>query len=343
MLDIYRITTEGGTKRTDEGPEELLPETVHDTSLFEKECHLGRSDFLGEDETKIYVNREHKDTVFRMLFGSRRNLLELYNGLNGTDYQKEEDLIVYTLGNAVYMGLKNDVSFILMSELNLYEHQASYNPNMPLRDLLYIARQLEKYVQGKSLYSRGLVRIPTPRFVVFYNGKEEQPERKILKLSDSFEKILEEPELELKVLMLNINYGKNRKLMERCRTLKEYSQYVACVREHAKTEPIGEAVDHAVTECIRNGVLKQFLQEQRAEVVAMSIFEYDEEEEKRKLREAEYAYGKEEGTRQGRKEGEDVLSHLLAVLLEKGDMESVRRAVESREARAELYKKYGLL
>ncbi len=153
----------------------------------------------------------------------------------------------------------------------------------------------------------------------------------------------EEPELELKVLMLNINYGKNRELMERCRTLKEYSQYVACVREHAKTEPIGEAVDHAVTECIRNGVLKQFLQEQRAEVVAMSIFEYDEEEEKRKLREAEYAYGKEEGTRQGRKEGEDVLSHLLAVLLEKGDMESVRRAVESREARAELYKKYGLL
>lgn len=149
----------------------------------------------------------------------------------------------------------------------------------------------------------------------------------------------EEPELELKVLMLNINYGKNRELMERCRTLREYSQYVACVREHAKREPIGEAVDHAVTECIRNGVLKQFLQEQRAEVVAMSIFEYDEEEEKRKLREAEYAYGKEEGTRQG----EDTLSRLIAVLLEKGDVESVRRAVESREARAELYKKYGIL
>lgn len=289
---------------------------------------------MGEDRTKVHVNREHKDTVFRMLFGNRKNLLELYNGLNGTEYQKEEELIVYTLENAVYMGLKNDVSFILMSELNLYEHQASYNPNMPLRDLLYIVRQLEKYVQGKSLYSRGLVKIPTPRFVVFYNGMEKQPERKLLKLSDSFEKAVEEPELELKVLMLNINYGKNRELMERCRTLKEYSQYVAWVREYAKTEPIGDAVDHAVTQCIRNGILKQFLQQQRAEVVAMSIFEYDEEEEKRKLREAEYAYGKEEG--------EDILSHLITVLLEKGDVDSVRRAVKNRQEREALYKKYGI-
>lgn len=163
---------------------------------------------------------------------------------------------------------------------------------------------------------------------------EKQPERKLLKLSDSFEKAVEEPELELKVLMLNINYGKNRELMERCRTLKEYSQYVAWVREYAKTEPIGDAVDHAVTQCIRNGILKQFLQQQRAEVVAMSIFEYDEEEEKRKLREAEYAYGKEEG--------EDILSHLIAVLLEKGDVDSVRRAVKNRQEREALYKKYGI-
>ena len=102
----------------------------------------------------------------------------------------------------------------------------------------------------------------------------------------------------------------------------------------AKTEPIGEAVDHAVTQCIRNGILKQFLQQQRAEVVAMSIFEYDEEEEKRKLREAEYACGKEEG--------EDILSHLIAVLLKKGDMDSVRRAVKSRRDREALYKKYGI-
>ena len=188
-------------------------------------------------------------------------------------------------------------------EEKLYEHQASLNPNMPLRDLLYIARQYEKYVKGKSLYADRQLKIPTPNFVVFYNGTDVQPERRILKLSDSFEKETDDPKLELKVLQLNINDGKNKELMERCRTLREYSQYVACVRKHKESETLEDAVDHAVTECIRKGILRDFLQEQRAEVVAMSIFEYDEEEEKRKLREAEFEYGREEGIKQGIGEG----------------------------------------
>ena len=150
--------------------------------------------------------------------------------------------------------------------------------------------------------------------------------------------MLEEPELELKVLMLNINYGKNRELMERCRTLKEYSQYVACVREHAKTEPIGEAVDHAVTECIRNGVLKQFLQEQRAEVVAMSIFEYDEEEEKRKLREAEFEYGREQGIEQGRNE----ILLLMQKLFAAGRAGEAERAVADEIYRKKLLEEFGI-
>ena len=188
-------------------------------------------------------------------------------------------------------------------EEKLYEHQASLNPNMPLRDLLYIARQYEKYVKGKSLYADRRLKIPTPNFVVFYNGTDVQSERRILKLSDSFEKETDDPKLELKVLQLNINDGKNKELMERCRTLKEYSQYVACVRKYKESETLEDAVDHAVTECIRKGILRDFLQEQRAEVVAMSIFEYDEEEEKRKLREAEFEYGREEGIKQGIGEG----------------------------------------
>ncbi len=254
-------------------------------------------------EEKRSVNREYKDTVFRMLFKEKARLLELYNGLNGTDYRDEEELEISTLENAIYMGMKNDVSFLLLSELNLYEHQSSYNPNMPLRDLLYIARQFEKYVKDKSLYSSRRLMLPTPSFVVFYNGTAAQPERCVLKLSDSFEKRTNEPDLELKVLQINVNDGKNRDLMERCRTLKEYSQYVACVRKYTEKEPIAEAVDHAVAECIRKGILRDFLLSQRAEVTAMSIFEYDEEEEKRKLREAEYEYGREEGKIQGIKEG----------------------------------------
>ena len=291
---------------------------------------------------KRYVKREYKDTVFRMLFGKKKNLLELYNGLNGTDYQNEEELEIYTLENAVYMGMKNDVSFLLMSELNLYEHQASWKPNMPLRDLLYIARQYEKYVMGKSLYSGRLLKIPTPNFVVFYNGTNAQPESRILKLSDSFETKTDDPNLELKVLQLNINTGKNQPLMERCRTLKEYSQYVACVRKHTKSEPIAEAVDHAVTECIQQGILRDFLQEQRAEVVAMSIFEYDEEEEKRKLREEEFEYGKEEGRNEGRCEGRNEILSLIQNLLSSGRKDEIERAVTDEAYRKALLEEFGL-
>lgn len=275
-------------------------------------------------EEKRKVVRNHKDTVFRMLYRDKRELLALYNALNGTDYRNPEELETYTLENAIYMAIKNDVSFLLGSELNLYEHQASFNPNMPLRDLLYISRQLEKYIRTRSLYSASMVKIPVPRFVVFYNGNQKQPERQILKLSDAFEKHAEDPELELKVLMLNINLGNNSELMEKCRTLKEYSEYVACVRAHAKKEKIEDAVEHAVTECIQKGILADFLTAQRSEVVTMSIFEYNEEEEIRKIREAEYELGLEAGRSEGRSEGraegktEGKAESILALLGELG-------------------------
>ena len=215
-------------------------------------------------EERLYVKREYKDTVFRMLFGKKKNLLELYNGLNGTGYQDEEELEIYTLENAVYMGMKNGVSFLLMSELNL------------------------------------------------------------------------------KVLQLNISDGKNKELMERCRTLKEYSQYVACVRKHKESETLEDAVDHAVTECIRKGILRDFLQEQRAEVVAMSIFEYDEEEEKRKLREAEFEYGREEGLKEGLHRGLEEGMALMQKLLASGRTKDAERAVADEAYCKKLLEEFGL-
>ena len=173
---------------------------------------------------ELHANRKHKDTVFRMLYSDKRAILELYNALNGTDYQNPDDLTVTTLENAVYMAMKNDVSFLLDERMTLYEHQSTWNPNMPLRDLIYIARLMEKE---------------------------------------------EEPELELKVRYLNINQGCNRELMERCRTLREYSEFVSRIRKYAVGETaIGEAVDRAVTECIKEGILADFLRGQRAERIA---------------------------------------------------------------------------
>lgn len=285
-------------------------------------------------ENELHVERKHKDTVFRMLYREKEKLLELYNALNGTEYRKPEDLEVYTLENAIYLGMKNDVSFILDAGLNLYEHQASYNPNMPLRDLLYVARQLQKYVKDKSLYTSSLVKIPAPRFVVFYNGTDKQPERQILKLSDAYEKQTEDPELELKVLMLNINPGNNSELKEKCRTLWEYCEFVACIRRHAETESTKEAVENAVTECIEKGILADFLMSQRAEVVAMSIFEYNEELEMKKMRAAEFGYGKEEGLKKGREEGNR--ESILFLLSELGEIPENIRMKISREKDMEI-------
>ena len=254
------------------------------------------------EEKELHVVKKHKDTVFRMLYNDREKLLELYNALNGTVYENTGELEICTLENAIYMGFKNDVSFLFDSEMCLYEHQSSFNPNMPLRDLFYISRQLQKYVVGKTLYSSKLVQIPVPRFVVFYNGTQEQPERRLLRLSDAFEKKVSSPELEVTVTMLNINLGKNRELMEKCKTLREYCMFVECIRKYAAQMDIEEAVERAVTECIRNDILADFLSAQRAEVIAMSIFEYNEEEEMKKIRADEFSVGRENGKAEGKAE-----------------------------------------
>ena len=152
------------------------------------------------------------------------------------------------------------------------------------------------------IYSSKLVQIPVPRFVVFYNGTQEQPERRVLRLSDAFEKKVSSPELEVTVTMLNINLGKNRELMEKCKTLREYCMFVECIRKYAAQMDIEEAVERAVTECIRNDILADFLSAQRAEVIAMSIFEYNEEEEMKKIRADEFSVGRENGKAEGKAE-----------------------------------------
>jgi hypothetical protein len=149
------------------------------------------------------------------------------------------------------------------------------------------------------LYTSVQVKLPTPRFIVFYNGAEKQPERQVLKLSDAYEQRVDEPELELKVTVLNINSGNNAELLEKCKTLKDYSLYVERVRQYAKEMPKEEAVDKAVDTCIKDGILADFLTKYKAEARSMSIFEYDEEKEMELIRQAEFekgeAYGKAEG------------------------------------------------
>ncbi len=230
-----------------------------------------------------------------MLFKKKENLLSLYNALNKTAYTDVEHLEVTTLENAVYMNYKNDISFVFDYELMLYEHQSTVNPNMPLRDLIYVAKVLQGIVKDESLYGKTLVRLPAPRFVVFYNGTDFQPEKYQLRLSEAFEKKQPCSELELIVTVYNINWGHNKELMKACRLLGEYAEYVEQVRVFARTMPFKEAVEKAVDYCIEHEVLSEFLSKNRAEAVEMCIFEFDEEKYMEMERNSAYQSGFESG------------------------------------------------
>lgn len=192
------------------------------------------------------AERKYKDTLFRMIFRQPNELLSLYNAIHETDYTDTGVLEIVTLENAIYMNVKNDLACIVDCKIDLYEHQASVNPNMPLRDLFYVSAEYRGMVGKRSLYSRRQVEIPPPLFIVFYNGIDQQPERKVMKLSDLYRPRVEKPNLELEVLQLNISEGYNQDLKEKCPTLLQYSQYVSRVQTYARDLPLQQAVERAV-------------------------------------------------------------------------------------------------
>ncbi len=271
------------------------------------------------------VKRNYKDSIFRMLYLDEKELLSLYNVVNGTNYTDVKNLEINTLQNAIYMNMKNDVSFLFNFQVNLYEHQSTVNPNMPLRDLIYVSKLLQNIVRDCDLYSSNLVKIPAPRFVVFYNGTEKQPERKVYRLSDSYSKKQENPELELTVTVLNINAGNNDEILGNCRTLREYMQYTDKVRAYASQMPIEEAVACAITECINEGILAEFLKKNRAEAMEVSIFEYNEELHLANLRREGYEEGLEQGIQQGK------ALDILELLSELGEVpDTLKNIIESK-------------
>ena len=249
------------------------------------------------------VNRTFKSTLFIMLFEDKKNLLELYNAITGKHYADPELLEINTLENAIYMSMKNDVSFLIDGRLSLYEHQSTKNPNLPLRFLLYISHLYSRLTVKENLYGETIVQIPAPEFLIFYNGKDKMPERQILKLSDMYSVQEGQPKLELEATLLNISGSNNQKLKEACRTLGEYAIYTDKIRAYTEEMELSEAVDRAMDECIREDVLREFLMKHRAEARAMSIFEYDQERHMQQERKA--------GIEKGRRQGEEQLLRRL--------------------------------
>ena len=247
------------------------------------------------NNVSLPVNRIYKDRLYKMIFNDKSELLKLYNAINGTHYDDPAMLTITTLDNAIYMTIENDLSFIIDMRLALYEQQSTVNPNLPLRFLMYITDIYSAYTKDMNIYGSKKVQIPLPSFVIFYNGVKSQPDRTEFLLSELFHPTTDQPALELKAVMLNINKGHNQELMNACHTLRDYSEYVARIRTYSAEMPLTDAVEKAITECIHENILRDFLLKNRAEAKAMSIYEYDEEKTLRMFREEGYEDGERNG------------------------------------------------
>lgn len=247
------------------------------------------------NNVSLPINRIYKDRLYKMIFNDKSELLKLYNAINGTHYDDPAMLTITTLDNAIYMTMENDLSFIIDMRLALYEQQSTVNPNLPLRFLMYIPDIYSAYTKDMNIYGSKKVQIPLPSFVIFYNGVKSQPDRTEFLLSELFHPTTDQPALELKAVMLNINKGHNQELMNACHTLRDYSEYVARIRTYSAEMPLTDAVEKAITECIHENILRDFLLKNRAEAKAMSIYEYDEEKTLRMFREEGYEDGERNG------------------------------------------------
>ncbi len=242
--------------------------------------------------------RNYKSNVFAMLLEEKERALELYNAVNNSTYDDPSLVEINTIEGGFELSIQNDASFIFDNVLSIYEHQSTYCPNMPLRSLVYFATLIQKKYMNRDIFSRRLVTLPTPKFIVFYNGVEPQPEYSEMKLSDCFlKKDDEKSMLELVCKVYNINKGKNKELLERCKWLSDYMVFVDKVREYhndREDDKLEEDISKAIDYCISNGFLEEFFTSRRSEVLEVTKVDYTYE----RRMELNYKEGKEDGQSQ---------------------------------------------
>jgi hypothetical protein len=247
-------------------------------------------------------NREYKSDVFSMLMEDKKYALQVYNALNGSDYDDPELVEICNLDRGISLSVRNDASFVVDANLNIYEHQSTVCPNMPLRNLIYVTEILKPLARRDNVFGSRLLKIPTPKFAVFYNGTQDEPEQYEMKLSDAYEHPSDRPELELICRMYNINKGRNKELMDKCPVLFEYAVFVDYVRQYNMEtgyDDLEKAVNKAIDRCIEEGVLKEFLTLHRAEVVKTMPLDFTFE---RQIM-LEKEYSRKEGLEEGHAEG----------------------------------------
>ena len=280
-------------------------------------------------ESYISTNRQYKDRLFNFIFGREEHkpwMLDLYNAINHSDYADPNMIEFNTISENLYLGMHNDVSFMIMNEMSVYEHQSTFNPNMPFRQMQYVCNLYEKYILTNKLdkYGKEQIMLPVPKLVVFYNGKADKPEEMVLRLADAFpEELREKSDIQVQVKMLNINYGHNKELMEKCAPLMEYAWLIKKARDYA-AEDKETAMDRAVMEMPDDFIIRNFILIHRKEVKKMFLSEYDVDEA---IEIAEYnaeRRGEERGIKKGEdrgiKIGEEKLRNTIIDLVKSGDL-----------------------
>ncbi len=280
---------------------------------------------MKNDLLKEKGNREYKSDLFSMLLQEKKYALEVYNALNGSDYSDPEEIEIITTEHGVSLSIRNDASFVINWNSNYYEHQSTYSQNVPLRLLIYFANDLERYVSSnhKDLFRRKRIVIPTPHFVVFYNGVEPRDEVEEMRLSASFYHETDEPELELICRVYNINPNYNTELKKKSKALYGYTVFVEKVRSYRELyDNLAEAIRRAIDECIEEDVLKEFFLTRRNEVEKVTQLDFTFETREKYIRRDAREEGYEEGREEGRKE-------------EQVNTERERKRAEAAETRAD--------
>ena len=279
------------------------------------------------------TNKKYKATLFTSIFSEITEIIPLYNALTNKNYSEDTEVEIKTLPNVLYMDSQNDLSFVIDGKfVVLIEHQSSQNENMPLRLLMYVARVYESIIERRKLYYANRFNIPKPEFIVLYNGTKDYPQETELKLSDAFFELLEgeTPNLELIVRVININYGLSAEIMQKDKTLEDYSYFIHLVRENQKTGlDLDASVEKAINNCISMGRLKKFLEENSSEVVNMLFGEWDYATAIEVAKEEGLQQGIELGIEQGIEKGiEQGIEKGIEQGIEKGIKQGIEKGID---------------
>ena len=276
------------------------------------------------------TNREVKSSAFTAFFSDPENAAKLYAALDDQKAVSAEDIIFQTLNGVLFMARKNDMAFTVNNKvLVISEHQSTLNANMPLRDAIYYGRTMEKLIEPRALYRTGQIPIPTPEFFVFYNGTDNFPAEKILKLSDAYLEKTDSPMLELKVRIININLPVNHPILERCRPLYEYSFFIQKIRDYIDSgKSRDEAIIQAMKDCEQEGIMAEFLREHGTEAVNMLFTEFNVEDA------LEVRFG------EGQQQGQEAMLKLVNAMIADGRSEEIARLQQDLEFRKEMFTLY---